>query len=256
MKGLAIVCTVCILCLPVSHIAGSSRESSTCALLWLQRPHAFHTEVPATRQRNSCLMRLKGGLTGEPRHAWDQTPDEVQIYIFHDGIGDVWQAENKNMCALTISNSSVVFYFLEESGAKWSLDLPLLFAVDPIASHYKVRKDRISIKLKKLVRGAVWPSLRAVDKMTLDDMPPLPESFRAPKEAIEAEAAQVAQMKPRDLHDERGDWEAMGQSERINVIAAERKTLETLLGAAKEGGRRRALLYWHKFTCLLVHKYN
>jgi len=214
----------------------------------------------------------------EPRHAWDQTPEDVQLYIFHDGIGDAWR-EGDASCSLNIRNSSVEFYFLEGGGAKWSLNIALYCGIDPSASHYKVRKDRISIKLRKIFHGQVWPALHPVDILTMENIPALPESFKAPKDVSDAQAeraaAELAKMKDSDEEEEDAvspagasaapwppwkasgkdaneiklpgapmnvgrsgegtKWDEMGESQKMNVMATERKILEQLLGAAKMG---------------------
>ena len=129
---------------------------------------------------------------------------------------------------MAIGTSSVVFTFAAEGPVSLSLNIKLYQAVDPAASFYKVRKDRISIKLRKASPGAIWPSLRQVDEMTLEQVPPLPESFRAPKEdsAPAADARATGHGK---------QWDEMGDGAKMNVMAAERKTLEKLLSAAKMG---------------------
>ena len=176
------------------------------------------------------MLHLQGGSrAGEPRYAWDQTPEEVQLYIFHDSIGELWRMDDAS-CLLKIGNESVVYSFCEENGAEWSLDLLLFAGIDPVASHYKVRRDRISVKLSKSCPGAIWPTLRRVDVLTLDDFPPMPESFKTPKDACDDNDAQVS------IRKENGaTWESMGESDKISVMAAERRTLENLLEAAKRG---------------------
>ena len=167
--------------------------------------------------------------SSEVRHAWDQTPEEVQVYIFHDNIGETWR-EDREECAVTISNSSVEFRFGEEGRVPLFLSMHLYQAVDAAASYYKVRKDRISIKLRKAFPGAIWPTLRAFDVMTLDEVPTLPESFKAPKE--EPCAADARRGAPKGNPE---DWDKMGEGAKMSVMVEERKTLEKLLGAAKMG---------------------
>ena len=45
-----------------------------------------------------------------------------------------------------------------------------------------MRRDRISIRLVKKVAGTVWPDLHAVDHLSMDDIPALPDSFKQPIE--------------------------------------------------------------------------
>lgn len=186
--------------------------------------------VPGLRGRHLTSCCVRGHCRpSEPRHAWDQTPEEVQLYILHDGIGDKWREDGEG-CGVAIGNSSVLFAFAEEGDpVSLSLCIKLYQAVDPAASFYKVRKDRISIKLTKASPGAIWPSLRQVDEMTLEQVPPLPESFRAPKEdsATAADARAPA--------GNGKQWDELGDGAKMNVMAAERKTLEKLLSAAKMG---------------------
>ena len=196
--------------------------------------------------RHVAVLRLLGGSgsVAEPRMAWDQTPEQVQLYLFHEGIGAVWRDNDPHTCFLNISNSSVAFRFHEEpSGVRWLLELPLCFAIDPARSHYRVRQDRISIKLHKVAQGAVWPALRQVDSINLADMPAFPESFRTPAGPRDDAPAAASAAPPSDAVGQGPDgaggggqpWEAMGDGEKMKVMAAERQTLEQLLVAAKTG---------------------
>jgi hypothetical protein len=237
------------LCAPSAPLSGD--DGSACAIL-LPFPPCSRIPRPALPRHpwepRVSALRLSGGSgIGEPRYAWDQTPEEVQLYIFHDGIGGLWR-EDQGTCVLTVSNSSVAFRFREEGGAQWLLDLPLCFAVDATASHYKVRKDRISVKLRKATPGAIWPALRQVDRMTLEDVPPLPESFRAPPEPGPATTVDAKQTDHSEAvlgtngcareAKEAGvgpELTAISDSDKLQVMATERRALEKLLVAAKTG---------------------
>jgi len=234
-------------CLASWGMAGAGGDGGMCSRIRLRVPPAREPTAGVGLSARAIIcsgagrvLRLHGGCAGgEPRHAWDQTPEEVQLYVFHDGIGEAWH-EDDGTCALAISNSSVAFSFREQGGARWCLDLVLYAEIDPAASYYKVRKDRVSIKLRKGSKGAVWPTLRRVDVMTMDQFPTLPESFRTPKDAPPRAAVlplPLAQNAPPDTGGQGGgpEWEKLGDSDKVSIMAAERKTLEKLLEAAKMG---------------------
>eukprot|EP00961_Rhodomonas_salina_P229965 3107766-Rhodomonas_salina.1 len=208
------------------------------------------------RARAGQVTRLRGGGNEQPRYAWDQNKEEVQLYVFLDDIGSAWGGEPNE--AFEVDFQPLAFHFRAKNfgGHDWSLTLqPLHAKINVQTSFFKVRKDRVSIKLKKEREGAVWPKLLRVEHLTMDDIPPLPEAWRIPEEEAghnksvlyvpDEEHNSSSHCAPADATSgaEGGGgggegekaWEAMGSGEKLEIMNAERKSLEALLTAAQHG---------------------
>ncbi len=197
------------------------------------------------------LVRLRGGgrKRSEPRHAWDQDKEQVKVYIFLDGIGGAWTGEASERFQVDIQPHLLHVSVKDFQGCDWELHLdPLHAKVNPQKSCFAVRKDRISIKLNKDVEGAVWPKLLRVEHLTMEEIPPLPDAWRADADDEDKGSKPSTQKNPPIASEQEGrgkvgkrqgsgskEWEAMGSDAKLQIMSSERATLESLLTAASKG---------------------
>ena len=74
----------------------------------------------------------------------------------------------------------------------YRLKIQLFFPVEAGKCTFSLRADRITVTLPKVANGGLWPKLAKMTRLTLDDIPTLPESFRAePEEAETSRAVSV-----------------------------------------------------------------
>lgn len=165
--------------------------------------------------------RLRGGegSTSEdnewevPRHAWDQSRNVVKVYIFLSGIGTAWGGHWRDHVDVVFGERAVEAKVRGMPGSgggeqSYRLNLQLFSTIDVTKCTYTVRGDRISLALPKVVQGGLWPKLTKVGRLTLDDIPTLPDSFRADPEP------------PRAVRQNQEEWTAQNSSSKMEVDPA------------------------------------
>jgi hypothetical protein len=183
------------------------------ALCWLDsaqpapsRPQISRLLVPGLgprhiRRDGDGFRRLRGGKAEEdgwevPGHAWDQSRSAVKVYIFIPGIGSAWGGAWEDHVSARFEEQSMdvrVEGFPAHGGKakNYRLKIQLFFPVEADKCTFSLRADRITVTLPKVANGGLWPKLTKMTRLTLDDIPTLPESFRAEPEGTEAEPSRA-----------------------------------------------------------------
>jgi len=152
-----------------------------------------------SRRDGKGFKRLRGGKAEEegwevPGHAWDQSRSAVKVYIFIPGIGSAWGGAWEDHVSARFEEQSMdvrVEGFPVDGGKdkNYRLKIQLFFPVEAGKCTFSLRADRITVTLPKVANGGLWPKLAKMTRLTLDDIPTLPESFRAEPEEAETSRA-------------------------------------------------------------------
>jgi ankyrin repeat protein len=218
------------------------------------RSYRLVLQLRGGRNSDDSVKKWRQKFAGalEPRYAWDQDPVVVNVYVMLDGVGAV-----HDNVQVIFEPKSLFVYIPGVNGRDYCLSIPELYdKVVESGCRYTVREDKIYITMEKSYEGSLWPKLKAVQHLGLDDIPVLPESFRngadvspnqtraqveslmrqlpMDKEAQEVADIEMASGNPFQQHTDE-EWEKKSSENKMSVMLAERKQLEDVLTAAYKG---------------------
>jgi ankyrin repeat protein len=239
--------------------------------VWVQAlvPAEYSSQAPRQDHSRSyrLVLQLRGGGNAddsmkkwrtkfagavEPRYAWDQDPEVVNVYVMLDGVGAV-----RDNVQIIFESKSLFVYIPGVNGTDYCLSIPELYEkVVESGCRYTVREDKIYITMEKSYESSLWPKLKAVKHLGLDDIPVMPESFRnganvspnetkaqveslmrqipMAKDTQEVADIEMASGNPFQAHTDE-EWEKKSSESKMSIMMAERKQLDEVLNAAYKG---------------------